>query len=286
MSKIGSRGIRGSRLLVGLVACLFFFSSCGGASPALDLGWTPDSPAVYRVSASAESGFSGPVSDLEGATELTAAFRVSPASDSAADVEVLYLAANVEDGSGEPVALGMGGLAGSEATVQFAPPGLVSEVEGDERLLEAPVPLISVESVIAHLFPPLPAGSFRPEDTWTGNAPPLLSNLGDEPVRMRYVMDGVSGETGNIEGYELAVEPREFEAAPPGGDVSVEGHLNVEFEGEFDAEDGYQRTELRSRFDSDFIRLEGGGYANGNLWTRGEMTVEKLNSAEQFGLDP
>ncbi|MDQ3509356.1 MAG: hypothetical protein M3494_15325 [Actinomycetota bacterium] len=279
---------RGSRLsfLASLVVCLVFFSSCGGAPPALDLGWEPDSPAVYRVSASAESGFSGAVSDLEAATEMTAAFRVSPAPDSSAEVEVLYLAANVRDAFGEPVALNLGRIAGSGATVRFGSPGVVSGVEGDGELLEAPVPLISVESVIWHLFPPLPEGSFRPEDTWTGDMPPTFPNLGEEPVRMRYVADGVDASSGTVEGYELSVEPRSFEAETPGGGVSGEGHLDIVFEGELDEANGYQRIERSSEFDSDFIRLEGGAYANGNSWMREEMVVERLSQAEQFGLDP
>lgn len=261
-------------------------TSCGGPPPALGLGWMPDSPAVYRVSASAESGFSGAVSDLEAATEMTAAFRVSPAPDSSAEVEVLYLAASVEDASGESVALNLGRLAGSGATVRFGAPGVVSGVEGDEELLEAPIPLISVESAIWHLFPPLPEGSFRDGDTWTGDMPPTFSNLGEEPVRMRYVMDGVNPPGGTVEGYELSVEPRPFEADTPGGGVSGEGRLDVEFEGELDNRIGYQRTERTSEFVSDFIRLEGGEYANGNLRMSEEMVVERLNQAEQFGLDP
>ncbi len=287
-SGAGSREGRGSRLpfLAPLAVCLVFLSSCGGPPPALDLGWEPDSPAVYRVSASAESGFSGAVSDLEGATDMTAAFRVSPASDSSAEVEVLYFAANVRDAFGEPVALNLGRLSGSGATVRFGAPGVVSRIEGDEELLEAPVPLISVESVITHLFPPLPEGSFRTDDTWTGDTPPTFPSLGEEPVRMRYVMDGVSAPGGTVEGYELSVEPRPFEADTPGGGVSGEGSLDVEFEGEFDERIGYQRTGRTSEFDSDFIRLEGGEYANGNLWMREEMVVERLNQAEQFGLDP
>lgn len=241
---------------------------------------------VYRVSASAESGFSGAVSDLEGATEMTAAFRVSPASGSAAEVEVLYLAANVRDAFGEPVALNLGRLVGSGATVRFEAPGVVSGVEGDGELLDAPVPLISVEAVIRHLFPPLPEGSFRPGDTWTGDMPPTFPNLGGEPVRMRYVMDSVNASGGAVEGYELSVEPRPFEADTPGGGVSGEGHLDVEFEGELDEANGYQRMERTSQFDSDFIRLEGGSYANGNLRMSEEMVVERLSQAEQFGLDP
>ncbi|MBA2374910.1 MAG: hypothetical protein ACR2N0_07100 [Rubrobacteraceae bacterium] len=238
------------------------------------------------MSASAESGFSGAVSDLEAATEMTAAFRVSPAPDSSAEVEVLYLAANVRDAFGEPVALNLGRIAGSGATVRFGSPGVVSGVEGDGELLEAPVPLISVESVIWHLFPPLPEGSFRPEDTWTGDMPPTFPNLGEEPVRMRYVADGVDASSGTVEGYELSVEPRSFEAETPGGGVSGEGHLDIVFEGELDEANGYQRIERSSEFDSDFIRLEGGAYANGNSWMREEMVVERLSQAEQFGLDP
>ncbi len=288
MRKPGSRGLSAFRLFISLPVILAasLISSCGGPEPSLDLGWEPDSPTVYRVSASAESGFSGPVSDLEGATEMTAAFQVSPASDSAAEVEVLYLAANVRDAFGEPVALNLGRLAGSEATVRFGATGIVSDVEGDGELLDAPVPLISVEAVIRHLFPPLPEGSFRAGDTWTGDMPPVFPNLGNEPVRMRYVADGVESSSGSIEGYELSVEPRAFEVETPGGGVSGEGHLDVEFEGEFDEGDGYQRTERSSEFDSDFIRLEGGDYANGNLWVREEMVVERLSQAEQFGLDP
>jgi hypothetical protein len=293
-AEVGSRGRRGSRLplltrlIVSLAvfAAMIFLSSCGGPPPALDLGWEPDSPAVYRVSASAESGFSGAVSDLEAATEMTAAFRVSPASGSAVEVEVLYIAANVRDAFGEPIALNLGRLAGSGATVRFGSLGVATGVEGDEELLEAPVPLISVEAVIRHLFPPLPEGSFRSEDTWTGEMPPTFPNLGEEPVRMRYVADSVAPPSGTVEGYELSVEPRPFEADTPGGAVSGEGHLDVVFDGEFDERTGYQRTERSSEFDSDFIRLEGGAYANGNLWMREEMVVERLSQAEQFGLDP
>ncbi|MBA2692808.1 MAG: hypothetical protein H0U65_09990 [Rubrobacter sp.] len=274
------------RLLFLVVLLIVFLSSCGGPPPALDLGWEPDSPTVYRVSASAESGFSGAVSDLEAATEMTAAFRVSPASDSSVEVETLYLAANVRDAFGEPVALNLGRLAGSGATVRFGSPGVATGVEGDEELLEAPVPLISVESVIRHLFPPLPEGSFRSGDTWTGEMPPAFPNLEGEPVRMRYVVDRVNPPDGSIEGYELSVEPRSFEADTPGGAVSGEGHLDVVFEGELDERTGYQSMERTSRFDSDFIRLEGGAYANGNLWMEEEMVVERLSQAEQFGLDP
>lgn len=275
------------RLFVSLPAVLaaLLISSCGGPPAALDLGWEPDSPAVYRVSASAESGFSGPVSDLEGATEMTAAFRVSPASGSSVEVETLYLAADVRDSFGESVALNLGRLAGSGATVRFGSPGVVSGIEGDEELLEAPVPLISVKAAIRHLFPPLPEGSFRSADTWTGEMPPTFPNLGEEPVRMRYVVGGVDASSGTIEGYELSVEPRAFEADTPGGGVSGEGHLDVEFEGEFDERTGYQKMERSSEFDSDFIRLEGGAYANGNLRMREEMVVERLSQAEQFGLD-
>lgn len=255
----------------------------------MDLGWTPDAPAVYRVSASAESGFSGPVSDASGATRMTAAFRVTPTSDSEARVEVLYLAASVEDASGESVALDLGGLAGSEATARFGTPGVVSEVEGGERLMDAPIPLIRMEAVIQGLFPPLPEGSFRPDDTWTGDTLPLFDNLaeGEDPARMRYVVGSVgsSGKTGKVEGYELAVEPGSFQAETPGGAVSGEGNLGVEFEGDLDTQTGYQRTERRSNFHSNFLRLEGGDYANGNLDMSGEMTVERLDPAEQFGLD-
>lgn len=280
-----------SRLLIPLAAAvaLLLPLSCGeSVPPAMELGWTPNAPAVYRVSVSAQSGFSGPTSDLEGATDLTTALRVTPVSPSEASVEVMYFAASVADSSGEMVALDLGGLAGEEATVRFGTPGVVSSVEGGERLLEAPVPLVPVEYVVRSLFPSLPEGSFREGDTWTAETAPPFPNLGEPPVRMRYVAQDVagSGESGRIEGYELSVRPRTFDEETPGGGITGRGDLNVEFRGELETRDGYRRTENNSTFESEYVRLEGGGYANGNARLDSEMVVERLSSTEQFGLDP
>lgn len=276
---------RGAGLL--LVAFLCAFSAaCGGPPAALDVSRDLDEPAVYRVGVTAESRFSGPVSDLGGATELTAAFEVTPASESVAEVEALYVAASVEDARGEPVSLGLGDLAGKRATVELRPPGVVVGVRGDEELLEAPVPLVSVRETVHALFPPLPGEELRPGDTWTGDVPVPFANLDGPGQRMRYVLQNAGEDAGRVEGYELDVGPRSFVAEPAGGRLEGEGDLEVEFRGELAAGSGYGRTERTARFASDFLRLAGTGtYANGNLRLESTTTVERLNAFEQFGLD-
>lgn len=262
-------------------------TGCGGPPPALEVGRTAEAPAVYRVSAGAESRFSGPVSDLKGGTRLTAAFEVTPVSDSTLEVEVLYLAASVREAGGEYAGLDPGGLAGKKAEVEMGPPGEVSEVRGDPALLGAPVPLISVREVIASLFPPLPQEELREGDTWTGDVPAPFANLDGPPQRMRYLLDGIdsSQETARIEGYELRTEPRSFASETASGSISGEGDLDVVFDGELEAGEGYEWTERTAKFDSRFVRLSGSGYANGSLHLEGTTTVERLNSAEQLGLD-
>lgn len=264
-----------------------FFGACGGPPPALDVSRSLDAPAVYRVSATAESRFSGPVSDLEGTTELTAAFKATPISDSRVEVETLYLAASVEDANGEPAALNLEPLVGRKATVELESPGSVAGVRGDPALLDAPVPLIPVREVIWSLFPPLPQEATQEDDTWTGDSPMPFANLDAPPTRMRYVLEAIdsSNQTGRVAGYELSVRPPSFRAPTVDGEVSGEGDLDVEFEGEFRAGEGYERTERTIRFDSNFIRLSGGDYANGNLRMRYALITERLNPAEQFGLD-
>lgn len=270
-----------------LLLATMLLSSCGASSSTLDVGHRLNAPAVYRVSVATESRLSGPVSDLGGASKLTAAFETTQISDSSVEVEVLYLAANVRDAEGESVALNLPPLAGEKATVRVGPPGVVSGVRGDGALLDAPIPLIPMREVIWSLFPPLPDEAVREADTWTGNMPVPFANLGGPPHRMRYLMQRIDapGESGWIEGYELSVGPRPFEAATAGGDVSGEGDLDVVFEGEFTAKNGYERTERTAEFDSDFIRLAGGEYANGGLHMKSSITTERLNPAEQLGLD-
>lgn len=270
-------------LFVGLVS-----SSCGGASSTLYAGRALDTPAVYRVSVTAESSFSGAASDLRGASDLTGAFEATPVSDSSVEVKVLYLAVNVRDGEGEPVALNLEDLTGKKAVVKMGPPGVVSEVRGDEALLDAPVPLISVREVIWSLFPPLPDESVGKNDTWTGDMPVPFANLGGPPHRMRYVLQNADsqGKQGLIKGYELSVRPRSFTAETPGGGVSGEGDLDVEFEGELRAKEGYESIQRTAEFDTNYIRLQDGqSYANGKLHMKSFMEVERLSSAEQFGLD-
>lgn len=267
-----------------------FFIGCG-QPPALEIGRSTDVPAVYRVSAEAESRFSGPVSDLEGGTELTAAFEIGPVSGSTVEVEVLYLAANVRDSRGEPVALDLESLTGETAEVVMGPPGTISEIRGDPTLLDAPVPLISMREVIASLFPPLPQEELQEGDTWTGDIPVPFANLGGPAQRMRFLvdssfLDGIgSSDIARIEGYELRTEPRSFTSETAGGDVSGEGDLDVVFDGGLRPGVGYEWTERTAEFDSRFIRLSGSGYANGSLHMEETTRVEKLNPAEQFGLD-
>lgn len=262
-------------------------AGCGGPPPALEIGRSTDVPAVYRVSAGAESRFSGTVSDLEGGTDLTAAFEARPISDSVVEVEVLYLAANVRDAEGEPVALDLGRLAGKKAEIVMEPPGEISEIRGDPVFLDAPVPLIPIREVIAALFPPLPQEELREGDTWTGDVPIPFANLDGPPQRMRFLLDNLnpSEDTARIEGYELRTRPRSFASETSSGSVSGEGDLDVVFDGRLRADEGYEWTERTAEFDSQFIRLSGSGYANGSLHMESTTRVEKLNSAEQFGLD-
>ena len=281
--------LHGAGLLLALLTTAGLLASCGsGNAPAVKLERKLDSPAVYRVSTNAESRFSGPVSDLRGATKVTAAFEVFPVSGSAAEVEVLYLAASVRDANGDFVALDLGDLSGKKARVEFGPPGMVSGVNGEEALLDAGIPLIPVEDLIASLFPPLPQESMRREDTWTGNAPVPFSNLQNGPdLRMRYLLSGADSGTATVEGYELSTGPRSFTEELAGGEVTGRGELDVTFNGEYDDQEGYTTAESTAEFESNFIRLPGGSrYANGNLRLERTTTVESLNPAEQFGLDP
>lgn len=264
-------------------------TACGGQPASLNASFQPNSPAVYRVSVTAESGFSGPVSDLEGATDLTAAFRVTPVSGNAVEVEAIYVAASVRDAYGEPVALGLGDLAGSRARIEFEPPGAVSRIEGDSRLLEAPIPLVSMREVLHALFPPLPADRVRKGDTWTGDTPFPFANFDDvSRTRMRYALDSVNARdgTGRVQGYELSTGGWSFSAATPGGRITGTGDLQINFDGELDAREGYARTERTAEFVTDIIRLpDTKSFANGDLRLRSSLTTERLSPAEQLGLD-
>lgn len=277
--------------VVWLVPLFFLFSfssfSCAAEPEPLELGWTPDSPAVYRVTATSESRFSGPVSDLSSATDAAAVLRVTPVSADEAEVEVLRFGASVSDSSdraAEPVALSVPDFTGDTATVRFSPPGVVSEIEGDSRFLDASVPLVSTEDIVRAVFPPLPEGTFSPEDTWTGGIASPFPNLGGEFVRMRYVLDS-TGAAPEITGYELSVSPRSFASQTTTDEVTGEGHLDVEFEGTLDEQGGYATSHRRAVFESDFLRLGSGGYANGEIRISQELEVERLNAFEQFGLD-
>lgn len=290
---------KAARVVASVVACgalrtslvaltVLVFAGCGGPSPALGISRSIDTPVVYRVSAEAESRFSGPVSNLEGGTEITAAFRSTPVSDSAVEVETLYLAADVQNADGEPVALNLGSLAGEKATVTMGPPGTISEIGGDPKLLDAPIPLISVREIIASLFPPLPQEEMQEGDTWTGDILTPFANLGGPQQRMRFLLDGIdsSNNEARIEGYELRTKPRQFESDTADGGVIGEGDLDVVFDGKLQAGEGYEWTERTTEFDSRFIRITGSGYANGSLHMEGMTRVERLNPTEQFGLDP
>lgn len=271
-----------------LFSATLFAAACGGSQQTFDASRTLDAPAVYRVNATTESRLSGAVSDLSGETDLSAAFEVTPTSEDTVEVRTLYLAASIRNVNGELVALDLEPLANTTATVEMRPPGSVSEIRGDEALLEAPIPLISMREVIWSLFPPLPQETVRENDTWTGDMPVPFSNLGGPPHRMRYVLNGINSasKTANIQGYELSVKPRSFSTGIPTGKVSGEGDLNVEFQGDPDAAKGYGYTRRTADFASRFIRLSGGGYANGRLHMNSKLTTERLNPAEQFGLDP
>lgn len=280
--------LRNTFTLTFVLLASFFSVACSGDSPTLYAGRSLDVPAIYRVSVTAESSFSGAASNLRVASDLTGAFKITPTSNSSVEVEPLYLAVNVRDGEGEPVALSLEGMTGKKAVVEMSPSGVVSGVRGDEALLDAPVPLISVREVIWSLFPPLPDESVGEDDTWTGDMPIPFANLGGPPHRMRYVLQSADSraEQGRIQGYELSVRPRAFSTDTPGGGVSGEGDLDVEFEGELRAEEGYESIERTAEFDTNYIRLQDGrSYANGNLHLESFMQVERLSSAEQFGLD-
>lgn len=272
-----------SLLILGL-----FSSACSGSSPTLYAGRSLDAPAVYRVSVTAEGSFSGAASDVRGVSDLTGAFEITPISNSEVKVDVMYFAVNVRDGEGESVALNLEDLAGKKAIVEMSPPGVVSNVRGDEALLDAPIPQISVREVIWSLFPPLPDESVGEDDTWTGDMPVPFANLGGPPHRMRYVLQNTDSQAGRawIQGYELSVRPRTFSTNTPGGGVSGEGDLDVEFEGELRAKEGYEYIQRTAEFDTNYIRLQDGrSYANSRLHLKSLMEVERLSSAEQFGLD-
>lgn len=260
---------------------------CGAPPEALDISRYSDTPTVYRVSADKESRFAGPASNLESRTELTAAFRVTPASSSSMEVEILYFAAQIRDANGDPVALNLAPLTGRKARIVMEPSGAVSEIEGDSELLEASIPLISVHEIIASLFPPLPQEEMQEGDTWTGDIPAPFANLNGPQQRMRFLLDGInsSKNEARIEGYELRTEPRSFESETAGGSINGEGDLDVVFDGRLQAGKGYEWTERTSEFDSRFLRITGSGYANGSLHMESATKVEKLDSIEQFGLD-
>ncbi len=269
------------------LALVLTLVACGGPPPEVEAGRDIDTPTVYRVSAEAESRFSGPVSNLKAKTDLTAAFEVTPVSASEVEVEALYVAANVRNVAGEPVALALEPLAGTTARVEMGPPGTVSGVRGDPALLDAPVPLISVRELVVALFPPLPQERLRADDTWTGDVPLPFANLDGPQQRMRFLLTRVGSPGGpvRVEGYELQLEPRSFAAETAAGRVSGRGDLDVAFEGELEPGGGYRWTERTAEFDSRFIRLPGGDYANGNLHMEYASRIEHLNPAEQFGLD-
>jgi hypothetical protein len=279
------RPLRAGLTLLALAAA---FAACGGPPPEVEAARDLGAPAVYRVSAQAESRFSGPVSDLRAATDLTAVFEVTPVSETAIEVEALYVAADVSDAAGEPVGLDLGPLAGATARVEMGPPGTVSAVRGDPALLDAPVPLISVRELVAALFSPLPQERLREDDTWTGDVPVPFANLDGNQQRMRYLLASVNGPAGmaRVEGYELRLAPRSFAYETAAGRVSGEGDLEMTFEGELEPGNGYGWTERTAEFDSRYIRLPGGaGYANGSLHMEYTSRIDRLNAAEQLALD-
>lgn len=279
-----------AHLAVLVMVTALLVTACGGPPPRVTLQQPIHAPAVYRISASAQSSFSGPISNLKGGTQVTAAFKTQPISATEVDVEVLYFAASVQDADGEPVALNLEPLAGRKAKIEFRSPGIVSNVSGDPKLLNAPIPLIPVPSLISALFPPMPQESMQKDDTWLGDVPVPFSNLSGPPGRMRYVLTNVdpASQTASAQGYLLATEPRPFVASPVGERVSGAGDLNILFNGEYDAQRGYLSTVQTAKFDSQYIRLGAGGsnYANGSVHLDYKATTERLNSVEQFGMDP
>lgn len=275
--------------LAGLLLLLTLLSACGGSSSSeLRAARSLDGPTVYRVNATAESRFSGPISDRRAATKLTAAFEATPVSDSEVRVEVVHLAAGVRNAEGEFVGLSLGDLAGTQATVELAPPGHVARISGSEELLEAPTPLISVENVIHGLFPPLPGETVSERDTWTGDTPFPFPNLGGPPVRTRYVMESIdsSAETGRVDGYELSVSPSSFQADTPSGRISGEGEVQMELQGELEAGEGYLWRERTTTFESSSIQLaDSGSYDESALRLEQTFMIERLGPAEQLGFD-
>lgn len=267
-------------LLAALV--LLALPSCG-VQQALPLQHDLDAPATYRVSAVSTARFSGPVSDETGETRVSAAFRATPVSEGAIEVETVYLAASVEDADGEPVALSLGQLAGTTATVELGPGGQVRDVTGDRELLEAPVPLVSVRALVEGLFPPLPGEAMERGDTWNGAVPvPFPAVAGGPPVQTRYVLSRASSGGGRVEGYEISSYDRGFDT----DSVSGRGRLDHEFAGEYERGTGYASTKGTARFDTSILRLGAGNtYANGNAHLEQTVTVERLNAAESFGLN-
>lgn len=282
----GACGTRRTLRVGFFLALALTLIACGGPPPEVEVGRDIDTPTVYRVSTQAESRFSGPVSNLRAKTDLTAAFEVTPVSETMVEVEAVYVAANVRNAEGEPAALALEPLSGRSARVEMGPPGAVAGVRGDPALLDAAVPLISVREIIVALFPPLPQEQLREDDTWTGDVPLPFANLEGPQQRMRYLLAHAddSAGTARVEGYELRLGPRSFTAETAAGRVSGEGDLDVTFEGELEP-GGYRWTERIFEFDSQYIRLPGGDYANGNLHMEYTSRVERLNAAEQFGLD-
>lgn len=274
-----------TRILAPLALALLLLTSCA-APGSLALEPATEAPAVYRVSAQATSELSGAISDRRGSTELTAAFRVDPISDSEAGVEVLYAAASVESPDGEMVALDLDSLRGRRATVEFRPPGVATGVRGDEELLEAGVPLISMREVILSLFPAVPGETMQRDDAWVADTPVPFSNLSGPPARLRYVLTGTDGSSGTVEGYAVSTG-RNFVSETAGERLSGTGELYIFFEGEYEAGTGYTRTEKEAEFYTHYIRLGSGGsnFANGTVRMEYRSTVERLNPVEQFGLD-
>ncbi|WP_119069379.1 hypothetical protein [Rubrobacter indicoceani] len=267
------------------VALVFLFlTSCAAEPQPVELGWTPDAPAVYRVSVDSGSRFSGPVSNLSSETRLVATLGVTPLSESEAEVEILGLGASTTDAQGEAVGLSLPDTTGETATVRFSSPGVVEGVEGGDSLLSTEVSLVSMEDVVRSVFPPLPEGSFLPADTWTGGLPAPFPNLGEDFVRMRYVVDSAGAEP-EVTGRELSVAPRPFATQTAADEVRGEGHLDVEFQGTLDRRGGYGSSRRNATFESDFLQLGSGGYANGGLRLTQNLEVEKLSEFEQFGLD-
>lgn len=282
--------MRSSRLLAATLTLTLIavLAACGGPPPTLSLGYTLNEPAVYQVTATAESRFSGSVSDLDAETDLVAAFRATPVSKTEVEVEALRIAASIKGRGRDPVALGLEPLAGQKATVELGAGGVVSGVRGDPELLEADTPLISMGGVIASLFPPLPGEPMRQGDAWVGPIVFPFGNIEGSPTAVRFVLTGLSARngTGKVQGYEVEEGLRSFRGESATGEVTGQGEFDVLFRGEVSAREGYTRTRTTAGFDSTFLRLgPGAEYANGNIRMDYESVVERLNPAEQLGLD-